>query len=69
MLVKILVIVYSLIFILGVCVPVVIGRRAYNKGNYGLKNTCAEIAEVFFKIFFSFSYFWTQNIIIPKIFN
>lgn len=52
MLVKILVIIYSLIFILGVCVPVVIGRRAYNKGNYGLKNTCAEIAEVFFKIFF-----------------
>lgn len=52
MLVKILIIVYSLIFILGVCVPVVIGRRAYNKGNYGLKNTCVEIAEVFFNIFF-----------------
>ena len=52
MLVKVLVIVYSLVFVFGVCVPVVIGRGAYNKGNYGLKHTCAEIAEVFFKIFF-----------------
>ena len=52
MLIKVLVIIYSLVFIFGVCVPVVIGRRAYNKGNYGLKNTCVEIAEVFFKIFF-----------------
>lgn len=52
MLVKVLVIVYSLVFIFGVCVPVIIGRRAYEKGNYGLKNTCVEIAEVFFNIFY-----------------
>ena len=52
MLVKVLVIIYSLVFVLGVCVPVVIGRKAYNKGNCGLKNTCVEIAEVFFKIFY-----------------
>lgn len=52
MLVKVLVIIYSLVFILGVCVPIIIGRRAYKKGNYSLKNTCVEIAEVFFKIFY-----------------
>ena len=43
MLVKVLVIIYSLVFI---------GRKAYNKGNYALKSTCVEIAEVFFKIFY-----------------
>jgi hypothetical protein len=52
MLVKVLVIIYSLVFVLGVCVPVVIGRKAYNKSNYALKDTCVEIAEVFFKIFY-----------------
>ena len=52
MLVKVLVIIYSLVFIFGVCVPVVIGRKAYNKGNFALKSTCVEIAEFFFNIFF-----------------